>query len=103
MVALRSRDFVPGALGHRSIVPAALGHWSKAAEAEAMVDIKDASKGEPAPTAPVNPGITSLSSSDLGAEVRVRTPGSSSSLRSLRTLAYSPSPRHAASRTTTSS
>ena len=47
MVALRSRDFVPGALGHRSIVPAALGHWSKAAEAEAMVDIKDASGREP--------------------------------------------------------
>ena len=44
------------------------------------------------------------SSSDLGAKVvHVRTPGSSSSLRSLRTLAYSPSPRRAASRTTTSS
>jgi len=86
MVALRFRNFVPGALGHRSIVPGALGNWPKAAAAEAMVDIKDAFEsepglledvallkdviepGEPAPTAPVNPGILSLSSSDLGAE-----------------------------------
>ena len=81
MVALRFRNFVPGALGHRSIVQGALGNWPKAAAAETMVDIKDAFEsepglledvallkdviepGEPAPTAPVNPGITSLSSS----------------------------------------
>ena len=36
------------------------------------------------------------------AEVRVCTPGSSSSLRSLRTRAHSPSPRRSASRTTSS-
>ena len=51
------------------------------------------------PTASVEAGITSLSPSLLGAEVRTRTPGSILSLRSLRTLAYSPSPRRAASRT----
>ena len=43
---------------------------------------------------------SSPSSRLIIAEVRVCTPGSSSSLRSLRTRAHSPSPRRSASRTT---